>query len=83
MGGLTKDRKRGNTDDFRITSHFLALMPFVVSKCAFFSVSLSDILPDGRVLLLPDGNSDIESCGFSVILFALKLAKRITLCEAQ
>ena len=35
MSGFTKDGKRGNTDDFRITSHFLALMPFVVSKCAF------------------------------------------------
>ena len=48
-----------------------------------FSVSLSVILPYGRVILLSPDNSVIESCGFSVILFALKLAKRITLCEAQ
>ena len=52
---------------------FLALMPFVVSKCAF---RLSDILPDGRVILLPPpDNSVIEFYGFSVILFALKLAE--------
>ena len=35
MSRFAKDIKRGNADDFRVTSHFLALMPFVVSKCAF------------------------------------------------
>ena len=43
----------------------------------------SVIPPYGRVILLSFDNSVIESCGFSVILFALKLAKRITLCETQ
>ncbi len=33
MSGFAKDRKRGNAD-IRITSHFLALTPLVVSKCA-------------------------------------------------
>ena len=42
----------------------------------------SDILPVGRVIF-SHSESDIETYGFSDILFANKLAKRITLCEAQ
>ena len=34
MSLLVKDIKGGNAD-IRITSHFLDLTPFVVSKCAF------------------------------------------------
>ena len=43
-----------------------------------FSVSLSDILPGGRVILSLR-ESDIENYDFSVILFALKLSKAISL----
>ena len=42
----------------------------------------SVILPDGRVMFSLR-ESDIETYGFSDIIFAYKLAKRITLCEAQ
>ena len=35
----------------------------------------SDILPYGRVILLAYGNSDIETIGFSVIIFALNCPK--------
>ena len=42
----------------------------------------SDILPIGRVIFSLR-ESDIETNGFSDIIFAYKLAKRITLCEAQ
>ena len=42
----------------------------------------SVILPDGRVMFSLR-ESDIETNGFSDIIFAYKLAKRITLCEAQ
>ncbi len=57
-----------------------ALTPPVVSKCAIKIKFLSSvILPYGRVILLSLDNSVIEFCGFSVILFATKLAKRIKL----
>ena len=42
----------------------------------------SAILPDGRVIFSLR-ESVIETLSFSYILFADKLAKQITLCEAQ
>ena len=42
----------------------------------------SAILPDGRVIFSLR-ESVIETFSFSDILFANKLAKRITLCDAQ
>ena len=63
---------------------FLALAPLVVSKCAhLFFGQFRDILPYGRVILLPYGNSDIEAFDFSFILFALKLPKAIPLVARQ
>ena len=54
---------------------FLVLTPLVVSKCAFIFGQFSDILPYGRVILLPYGNSDIEALRLQCYFIHLKLSE--------